>query len=234
MIRYVLIVFATAFAFLILASEPAMARGRSSSGSHQFGGGIAMISPAQDDLNSWVSGLGVVGTKEMSAGYELFFNYEYRFDGTIFAMHLRPSYIMQNASGGGVESKMSAITFFPMLRLYPLESDFIRFFFQVGLGYGNMNLSLSNNTGGSGSYTGGNFGALGGLGAYFCFTDSSCAVVEGSFRYLPMQRLTGSGNGLTGGSSRITQQNGELEIDNQDVAATLSGVVGSIAYQFNF
>lgn len=233
MMRTAFIFFATLLAFIFLVSKPAMAA-RGMSGAHQFGGGIAMISPAQDDLNSWISGLGVVGTKEMGAGYELFFNYEYRFSGSMFALHFRPSYIMQSASGGGVESNMTAFTFFPMLRLYPLENDFIRFFFQVGLGYGSMNLSLKNNTGGNGTYTGGNFGALGGLGAYFCITDSSCFVAEGSFRYLPMQRLTGSGSGLTGGSSRITQENGELEISNSDVASTLSGVVGSIAYQYNF
>lgn len=234
MVRMALIFFATILAFIIMASNPAMAARGGMSGSHQFGGGVAMISPAQDDLNSWISGLGVVGTKEMGAGYEVFFNYEYRFDRTMYALHFRPSYVMQSASGGGVESKMTAFTFFPMLRLYPLENDFIRFFFQVGLGYGSMNLALKNNTGGNGNYSGGNFGALGGLGAYFCITDSSCIVAEGSFRYLPMQRLTGSGNGLTGGSSRITQENGELEVNGMDVASTLSGVVGSLAYQYNF
>ncbi|MBX3016757.1 MAG: hypothetical protein KF767_02620 [Bdellovibrionaceae bacterium] len=236
MVRTALIFFATVVAFVLMAYQPAMAqrRGSMSSGSHQFGGGVAMISPAQDDINSWIGGLGVVGTKEMGAGYEVFFNYEYRFDRTIYALHFRPSYVMQSASGGGVEAKMTAFTFFPMLRLYPLENDFIRFFFQVGLGYGSMNLALSNNTGGNGNYTGGNFGALGGLGAYFCITDSSCIVAEGTFRYLPMQRLTGSGNGLTGGSSRITQENGELEVNGMDVASTLSGVVGSLAYQYNF
>lgn len=236
MVRTALIFLATVLTFILLAAKPAMAqrRGYSSSGTHQFGGGVAMISPAQDDLNSWIGGLGVVGTKEMGAGYELFFNYEYRFDRTMYALHFRPSYVMQSAAGGGVEAKMTAVTFFPMLRLYPLENDFIRFFFQLGLGYGSMNLSLKNNTGGNGSYAGGNFGALGGLGAYFCITDSSCIVAEGSFRYLPMQRLTGSGNGLTGGASRITQENGELEINNTDVQSTLSGIVGSIAYQYNF
>lgn len=232
MIRTFWILFISGCTFLILASEPAMARG--GGGSHQFGGGIALISPAQDDLNAWISGLGVVGTKEMGAGYEFFGNYEYRFSSTVFAMHFRPSYIMQNASGGGVESKMSAFTFFPMLRIYPLENSFIRFFFQVGLGYGSMSLSLKNNTGGNGTYSGGNFGALGGLGAFFCITDSSCIVAEGSFRYLPMQRMTGSGSGLTGGTSRITQEVGELEVSNSDLATTLSGVQGSLAYQYNF
>lgn len=223
-------------AFFIMISEPVMAASRfaAAKGTHQFGAGIAMVSPAQDDLNSWIGGLGVVGTKELGAGYEIFANYEYRFDRTIYALHFRPSYFMQSASGGGVEAKLTGFTFFPMLRLYPLENDFIRFFFQIGLGYGNLTADLSNNTGGHGSYNGGNFGALGGLGAYFCITDTSCVVAEGTFRYLPMQRMTGNGSGLTGGNSRITQESGELELNGMDLAATLSGVQGSLSYQFNF
>lgn len=232
MIRTLWILLISTFTFLILASGPAMAKG--GGGGHQFGGGIAFISPAQDDLNSWISGLGVVGTKEVSSGYEIFMNYEYRFSGTIFAMHFRPSYITQGASGGGVEAKLTGFTIFPMLRLYPLENDFIRFFFQIGLGYGSLTAAISNNSGGNGTYSGGNFGALAGLGAYFCFTASSCVVAEGSFRYLPMQRLTGTGTGLTGGASQITQQTGELEINSTDLASTLSGIQGSLAYQFNF
>lgn len=121
-----------------------------------------------------------------------------------------------------------------MLRIYPLENEFIRFFFQGGIGYGNMDVKLSNNTGGSGSYQGGNFGASVGLGAFFCIFDSSCIVAEGNFRYLPMQRLTGSGSGLTGGTSRITQQDGELELNGMDLASTLSGVQGTISYQILF
>lgn len=232
MTRVTWILFVSAITFILLASGPAMARG--GGGDHQFGGGIAMISPSQSDLNNWISGLGVVGTKELSSGYEFFANYEYRFSGTMYALHFRPSYIMQSASGGGVEANISSVTFFPMLRLYPLENSFIRFFFQVGLGYGTFNASLKNNTGGSGTYSGGNFGALTGLGAYFCITDSSCIVAEGSFRYLPMERLTGSGSGLVGGSSHITKENGELELNDNDLGATLSGVVGSLAYQYNF
>lgn len=224
--------------FFVLTSEPVMAQRRSSrtsiNGSHQFGFGVSMVSPSQDDLNTWISGLGVVGTKELGSGYEFSANYEFRFDRSIYALHFRPLYMMQSASGGGIEANVSGIAFFPMLRIYPLENDFIRFFFQVGLGYGNMTVDLKNSSGGSGTYRGGNFGAVGGLGAYFCITDASCIVAEGTFRYLPMQRLTGNGSGLTGGSSKITQQDGELEINGLDLQSTMSGVQGTVSYQFLF
>lgn len=234
MSKTTLILIATACAFLLMAGEKAMAQAGGAKTKHQIGAGIVMMSPSQADLNSWISSLGVVGTKELGSAYEFFVDYEYRFPTSIFALHFRPSYFMQNASGGGVEAKLSGVTLFPILRLYPLENKFIRFFFQVGLGYGNLTAQLSNPTGGSGTYSGSNFGAVGGLGAFFCITANSCVVAEGNFRYLPMARNTGTGNGLTGGNSSITKENGELELNDSDLATTLSGVQGSLAYQYNF
>lgn len=217
--------------FLIISSDPAFAR-RGLSGAHSIGGGIILTGPSQNDVNSWVSSHALAGTKELGAGYELFFNYEFRFSSTMFALHFRPSYMNQSASGAGIESAITAITFFPMLRLYPLENDYIKFFFQTGIGVAKADLTLSNsNNGGSGTYSATEFGALAGLGASFCFTESSCVGVEGNMRYLPMNRLTGNGTTLGG---NITQTSGELEKGGTDLAVTLSGIQGALTYQYAF
>lgn len=214
-----------------LATEPAFAR-RGMSGSHSIGAGLLFVSPSQDDINSWVSSQGLVGTKELGSGYEFFINYEFRFSSTMFALHFRPSYFTQSASGAGIESGITAITFFPMLRLYPLENDYIKFFFQTGIGVAKADVKLSSSvTAGSGTYSATEFGAMAGLGASFCITESSCIGVEGNLRYLPMNRLTGTGSNLGG---NITQANGELEIASEDLGITMSGIQGALTYQFGF
>lgn len=228
-----LITFASVFTatLMLLATDAAFAR-RGLGGSHSIGAGVILTGPTQNDVNSWVSSHGLAGTKELGAGYELFFNYEFRFSSTMFALHFRPSYMSQSASGAGIESGVSAITFFPMLRLYPLENDYIKFFFQTGIGVAKMDLKLSNSAnGGNGTYSATEFGAMAGLGASFCITESSCIGVEGNMRYLPMNRLTGSGSPLAG---NITQTDGELEQNNRDLAVTLSGIQGALTYQYAF
>ena len=217
--------------FLVLTSDPAFAR-RGLSGAHSMGGGIIRAGPSQNDVNSWVTSHALAGTKELGSGYELFFNYEFRFSSTMFALHFRPSYFTQTASGAGIESGITAITFFPMLRLYPLENDYIKFFFQTGIGVAKADLKLSNGpAGGSGTYSATEFGAWAGLGASFCLTESSCFGVEGNMRYLPMNRLTGNGANLGG---NITQASGELERAQTDLAITLSGIQGALTYQYSF
>jgi len=202
-------------------------------GGHSINVGFGTMTADQKDVNAWVDSLSLAGTKNVPSGYELFAAYEYRFSGSMFALHFRPSYYLASASGGGISANHSGFTFFPMLRLFPLESKFMKFFLQVGLGYGTLTTKLENsNTGGSGSYNGGAFGALGGMGAQFCFTDDHCMMFEGNLRYLPFGRNTGSGNGSLGGS--ITQSTGELELNNNDLATTLSGITGSLAYVMNF
>lgn len=215
-----------AFLTTVLIAPPALSE-------HSMNFGLSLMTADQKDVNAWVDSLNTVGTKNVPSGYEFYFAYEYRFSSSMFALHFRPSYYMASASGGGVSADLSGFTFFPMLRLYPLENKFMKFFMQVGLGYGNLTTKLENtNSGGRGSFSGGSFGAVGGLGAQFCFTDAHCMLVEGNLRYLPFPRNTGEGTGTLGGS--ITQSTGELELSNNDLATTLSGIQGTLAYVLNF
>jgi hypothetical protein len=221
------------FAAMAFGSTSAFALrgGGGGGGSSSIGLGLAIMSPSQGDVNNWIDSLGTAGTKNLGTGYELMFDYEYRFTSSIFALLFRPSYFTQSASGGGVEAKLTGYTFFPVLRLYPLENDFIKFFMQIGLGYGSLKSELSNN-GASGSFDGNTFGAVGGLGAQFCFTSSHCMMVEGNVRYLPIERNTGKASGSLGGN--ITQTDGELELSGKDLSTTMSGIQGILAYRMNF
>lgn len=217
-----------------LASQAAPSRGRSAmSGDMALGFNIAMMSPDQSDINSWIDSTQNTGTKNLGSGYEASLDLEFRFTGSMFALMFRPSYFTQQASGGGIEAKETGYTLFPMLRLYPLESAFIRFFMQVGVGYGSLTTELTNNhNSAGGSYNGSAFGGIGGIGVLFCFTDSHCMTVEGNARYLPFERNTGSANGSLGGN--LTQTNGELERSNNDIATTMSGVQGVLGYKLMF
>jgi len=200
-------------------------------GNHSLGFAASLTGPSQSDVNSWVASLNTVGTKELSTGYELMADYQYRFDRTMFSLLFRPSFLSQSADGGGVSSSISSFTFFPLFRIYPLENNFIQLFMQVGVGYGSASLKLEK-SGVSGSYSNSAFGALAGIGVNFCFNANHCAVVEGNFRYLPIERLEGNAGGSLGGN--ITQANGELEKNNKDFGVTLTGVQGIIGYRFTF
>jgi hypothetical protein len=200
-------------------------------GNHSLGFALSLTGPSQDDVNSWITSLNTAGTKDLSSGYEGLLDYQYRFNGTIFSMILRPSLLVQNSTGGGVSTSLTSFNFFPIMRIYPLENSFLQFFMQVGVGYGAVSLELKNGND-SGRYSNSAFGALAGLGVNFCFTESHCAVIEGNFRYLPIQRLEGTASGVLGGN--ITQANGELEKDNIDLGVTLSGVQGVLGYRFTF
>jgi hypothetical protein len=214
----------------LAAASTANAYG-ASSGDDSLGVGLSLVAASQKDVNSWIDSTAIAGTKDISGGYEITADYEHRFSSTMYSMIIRPSYFSQSASGGGIEANMTGFTVFPMFRLYPLESSFIHFFMQVGLGYGNLSTELSNN-GANGTFKGDAFGAIGGLGALFCFTPSHCLSIEGNFRYLPIERSTGTASGTLGG--QITQANGELELNNQDLATTMSGIQGIIGYKMIF
>jgi hypothetical protein len=176
-------------------------------------------------------------TSDMGSAYELFAQFQYQFSGTMFSMLLRPSYITASATGSGTggayDYKLSGYTFFPMLRLVPLENDFIKFFFQMGLGYGHLGAEISQGAG-SISFGGSAFGAMGGIGVDFCFTSTQCLTVEGNLRYLPIERNLATA--ASGAQGNLTQgSNGqEVEISGSDLKTTLSGVQGVLAYSVHF
>jgi hypothetical protein len=216
-------------------------RGVSLSGSHSFGFGFGFTNADQDDMNDVIDGANSGGgtVKNLDSGYEFFAQYAIRFDKSWWGFVFRPSYISQETdgtcnTGNNCDYSVSGMAFFPMIRMIPLENDFIKLFFQFGLGYGQMSGEIKQGTG-SMKFKGSAFGTIGGLGVDFCFTESHCLTVEGNLRYLPIERnlvSSSSGtfsSGLTGGSSGA-----EVEFNSLDLATTMSGLQGLVSYTLNF
>jgi hypothetical protein len=206
-------------------------------GDHGMQFGASLMTASQENLNTYLDSRTDARPKSLGAGYEFFFDYGFRFSSSIFALKFRPSYFMQSAEGGNISTSMTGLTFFPFLRMYPLENNFMKFFLQVGIGYGRLSGSIkdSNSTSLETEFAGGAFGAMGGLGAEFCFTDSHCLTIEGNVRYLPIERnVVSGGNGATAGSITQNTKGLELESYNADLGTSLSGIQGIIAYQMYF
>lgn len=247
MIKTIKIVTFMSIAISLFDSQQALARGRgaSISGDSAISFGFSIISSQQKDLNSLTEYVnangGGVSTKSLNSAYDLFAQYMFRFSGSMFGLAFRPSYFTSTATGSGnaignYKHELTGYTFFPLLRLYPLENNFIKFFLQAGVGYGSLKGKLTQGTNAL-EYSGSNFGAQAGLGAEFCFSGTHCIGIEGNVRYLPIER--NSVDSLTGtfdSSSGLSQAaNGrELEYNGSDLATTMSGIQGVISYIFNF
>ncbi|MCK6600052.1 MAG: hypothetical protein L6Q37_16930, partial [Bdellovibrionaceae bacterium] len=154
------------------------------------------------------------------------------------ALVFRPSYFTQSATGSGAtigdyEHSLTGYTFFPLLRLYPLENDFIRFFMQAGVGFGYLKGKVKEGSS-SMTYSGSNFGAQAGIGADFCFSPNHCVTIEGNMRYLPIERsIADSVSGTLTGFTQ-TELSREVEYDKNDLTTTLSGIQGVLAYTYIF
>ncbi len=221
--------------FLLTSTMSAFAaRGGSSDSSMGFG--MILMSPTQDDLNSSIGSINTAqatSIDKLGTAYEFMGYYQYRFSSTMYAMQFRPSYFTQSSKGSGYETKLTGMTFFPMLRVYALENSFIHFFLQLGVGYGKLDGEMTG-PGTSVSWSGDSFGTMGGMGAEFCFTPSHCMVVEGNVRYLSIPRsVVKSTSGSPAGFSQVIAGQ-ELEANGSDVATTMSGIQGTLAYQMNF
>jgi hypothetical protein len=221
------------FVFITLIASMAWSRG----GGHSIGGGISIGSPSQGDLNGVIDDINSqqsASLSKLSGAYEFWGHYSYRFSGSMFALHFRPSYFTSSTDGGGREVSLKGFMLYPMLRLFPLENKFIKFFMQAGIGITSLDGKISTPSA-SASFSGSGFGVSGGLGADFCFTANHCVGVEGNVRYNPIVRNT-LDSAVTGTASSIglSQGTGELERNNKDIATSVSGVSGGLYYTFVF
>lgn len=228
-------------ALLLTDTVHAKKGGGGISGSSEIGFGLSTISSTQKDINSIIDSVnttqGGVSTKNLTSAYDIFLQYTFRFTGSMFALVFRPSYFTQSATGSGsigdYEHSLTGYTFFPLIRLYPLESNFIRFFMQFGVGYGYLKGDVKQGAN-TMSYSGSNFGGQAGLGADFCFTENHCLTVEGNVRYLPIERnIASSVDGTFTGFTQ-TEKSREVEYDQNDMTTTMSGIQGILAYTYIF
>jgi hypothetical protein len=225
------------------AARSAFGRSPTMGGNMSLGIGLSTVSATQNDMNSIIDSAHTsanANTKNLGSAWELYAQWVYRYERSSYAIVIRPSYFTQSQTGSGTggdfDYKLNGYTLFPMFRLYALENSFIHFFMQTGLGYGQLSgeITAANK---SLDFKGGAFGAVGGIGVDFCFTDSHCVTIEGNVRYLPIERnLTTGGNCTDASIPGISQCGGgaEVESDSKDLATTMSGVQGLLGYTFNF
>lgn len=244
MIKFVLFASILGTFFFVDPAQARGGRGASISGDNAISFGASIIGTEQKDLNMAIdagnsSVNGPISTKNLSSAYEFYAQYIFRFSGSIYALVFRPSYFMQNSTGSGTDGsydyKLSGLTLFPLLRFYPLENAFMKFFLQVGVGWGQIKADITTGTGNTLAFDGSNFGGMAGLGVDFCFTGSHCLTVEGNVRYLPIERnVATAAAGTLVGFDNPLNKGAEVERQSQDLSTTLSGIQGILAYTYNF
>lgn len=215
-----------------------------------FGGALGIVATDQSDINNCISkanaGEGGISVGQLGNAWEGFGFMQYRFSGTWLAVQLRPSYFFQsedgkNAAGQKYEYSVSGYTVFPMARFYMLESPYIKFFSQVGIGFGVVSAEHKEESN-SIKYAGADMGYLFGLGAEFCIAGGPhCISVEGNFRYLSIDRVVASD--ASGSLYGISQGSKDREVEvgiqgdstsGNDLHVSVSGIQGFVGYAFHF
>lgn len=214
-----------------------------SNGLFSFGilGGI--VNSFQDDVNQLVSRAntraGGITTTQLTQAYEIAVPLEYRFAGSIYAFQLRPSYFyeVENGQNGGntYNYSIKGPTIFPIIKMYPLENEMMKFYLQAGVGYGQLYGEIDE-AGAVARFSSGAFGSLLGLGAQFYITQNSCISLEANYRYLTFSRSVVTDSVGTFAANSLSQygQGQELELDSNDMAARMGGLMFLAGYQFWF
>jgi hypothetical protein len=234
-------------ASLLSIPNVALAKG-GSGGGWGFSGYLGTVNATQDGMNTLQqranSREGGITTGQLNNAYEVAFGLTYRFSGAMYALHFRPSYFYQRADGKGSSGPFTygvqGFTFFPMFRLYPLENEIMKFYMQLGLGYGQVQGTITEGqTGGVDrhvDFRSGSFGTTVGLGAEFCFNANHCIALEGDYRYLNFTRNVaskGSGN-FAGDSLSQSATGAEVEMDGSDLEVKMGGLMYMAGYAFWF
>jgi opacity protein-like surface antigen len=237
--------------FICACVTPSAAMARGSMGGGGLGGDnqfsiIAGVSNSnQDQINTLISRSnarttsGPISTPALNSAYELGVQYGYRFTGTMYAVLLRPTYFYEKATGSGKDGSynygISGFTIIPMLRLYPLENEFMKFFLQLGVGYGRANTSIEEGSARLDA-VGDAFGTTLGLGAEFCMTASQCLSLEANLRYMTVVRNIASEASGTWASDSLSQAqtNKEVELDSDDLMVRMGGLQFLAGYVIHF
>ncbi|MBC7420469.1 MAG: outer membrane beta-barrel protein [Bdellovibrio sp.] len=217
-------------------------KGAFAGGSLSLGFGVGIVTADQSGLNGMIrdaKAANGASTSDFNSGYEFSGQLTFRFSNNLVAIQLRPSYIMQSASGsasdGSYDYKLTGFTLFPLVRIIPLSNDIIDFYLQAGLGYGKLDGDITNGPRNA-KFSGSSFGMQVGVGADFCLVPDHCFGVEGNYRYLPIVRnivSSASASTVYGASQAATDR--ELEnLNGSDIATSLTGISGALSYTYNF
>lgn len=209
-------------------------------GSFSLGATLGITANDQGDINELqrrANARATISTSSLGNAWEFAGIFQYRYNGSFLALQLRPTYFFQSEDGtdsGGAkyEYGVSGYTVFPVAKFHMLESDSIKFYSQLGIGYGVASGVIQEDTA-KVEFSGGDLGYMAGLGAEFCFLKSHCVMIEGNYRFLEIDRVTSDSSSGTFASGSISQATGEVEYDNKDLAVDLSGIQGFVGYIFH-
>ena len=183
---------------------------------------------------------GGISTGDLGTALEFGVTGSYRFD--MYEILIRPTYLFHSEegkdnSGATFEYGVSGFTIFPMFRFVPLESNILKLFFQVGIGFGHANGTVKEDTF-EVEFSGNSLGYQVGLGIEICFTDFHCMALEGNVRQLSFDRvLADKVSGTSGGSPQGIDQHTvgqEVEMDGRDLFVTMSGFQALLGYVMHF
>jgi len=197
------------------------------------------INNLMDNANTRTSGVGV---KNIDSSNEISAYFQYRVDKSIWAFQFRPSYLFKSTDGSGgsgsldgkYEYDVSAVIFAGLVKVYALESKYLRLYFLAGLNYGNMFTTIKEadfKVEASGSNLGFQFGT--GLEVTL---GSHGILLEAGVRKLSIDRnIVDSTSGTAESDSASQYGKGEeLEFGGKDLGTTLSGVQIQIGYAYYF
>jgi hypothetical protein len=210
-----------------------------------LGGFFGTVSAEQSDLNKLMdnadSRAGGVSVNNLESAYEVSAYFQYRVDKSLWAFQLRPSYFFSStdgsasgALGGKYAYSVSGFAVAGLVKVYPLESNYLRMYFIGGLNYGHLSTEIeeaSFKVDASGSNLGFQFGVglevtLGSHGILF----------EAGVRKLAIERNLVDSTSGTAESGSVSQhaRDSELELNNKDLGTSLSGVKVQLGYAFYF
>jgi hypothetical protein len=223
---------------LLLTFGSSWALAAAGSGGWSIGANLGFINADQDDMNKVIDAASATtGASEFGNAWEFNGHITYRLSGGSTALSFRPSYFMyEDEDGTSASYTLTGFTIFPTLKWYMLEDQTIKFFSQFGVGYGHMSGSIEE-SGEKVEFSGGDLGYLAGLGAEFCFFGDHCINIEGSVRFLSVERMiadSATGDGTIGTKIDQANKGDEVEINGRDFAASMSGVLGMIGYTMYF
>ncbi len=240
-LKVLLVVFLTSFAFQAEAQQ------------FIFGAHFGYSTADQSDINTLITRAnaraGGISTSSLSDAYEGVLTLGYRPSQSSFAYLLRPAifYTATDGSGGQnagfigkYEYNLLGYSIYPILRYHLLEDKTIKFFTQVGIGWGQINGEIKevNTDDISAKFSGSNLGYLVGLGVEFCFDSagSHCLNLEANMRIHYIERNTTDEASGTFPSGSLTQAapGAEIELDNRDLGTTMTGIQGIIGYTFHY
>ncbi|MBF0359715.1 MAG: hypothetical protein HQK49_01820 [Oligoflexia bacterium] len=225
-----------------LFASPSQASGTTSLG---FIGGVT--GSKQNDLNALRTRANArangISTGTIEGGWEGALIIQKRIPASIVAFQFRPSFFYQKEKGtggtasiyeGSYEYGTNGYTIAGLVKLYPLENNFIRLFFQAGIVWGKLTTKIIESTFNI-EAKGSNLGYVGGLGVEFCMLPH-CIILEAGARVLFLERNIVSSSNGTPAADSITQyeKDQELEYDQKDLQTNMSGVQTFVGYTISF